>query len=589
MGGKNSKGNSLVDVGVYTELDSELDRSTFGIESSEHPPVWKSYITLSNGLQLFMFVGGALAGTIYKEPSADCAKMDICALWLSEKTSTDAAATIIFFSGAFGYSISNGYLSAYSIPYLLKYINEKKSRKAKVAAVIIILLFSASQAAQILLAAIATNSNLLETIFSVEGAFPAAIYGTVELATREIPYYAYKWMSFLSSYFYLPIKDHFYPPSQDVRFERNLEEMVEIHYVEEQKKFLLNVKRNWKTVKANVDKIRPADDSSDLVVEILFRQAALLEYVPVDSWPTFLTRTLGEIFGVLVSTIFSLAFMLSTVDTLESKVGIGVYLSWVLAFLTGITVYYANYAMTIPASGAMALIGKSLFTRDTRDVDSLMLNIRPKTTLAIFAFSALTSALSYSIIGMMADKYYDGPAKTEFRYGSMIGIVEYHIYAIYLFFNLMYSRLIKETTDKQLIQLEEKIYKLPWQTPKDFTMMIEKMPADALAICKVRKFESGPSITDEEDAKLNFQPLALPSIPQSQSALVPRKKTCWETTVAFFCCKKLREAQEKEFNPDHKDQDPDEFFLHTSPSGVTLKGERVSVMMEGRRPTRGSL
>lgn len=411
---------------------------------------------LSLGLQVASGIVGIGAGFIYYAPGLKCAQEDTCGLWLTNLTSETTAHYTFFLSGGLDFGGINGFFSADSIPRTLKYLQEQPNRKAKIIQGAAISFLTVSQTAQLLLACIGTNAQVWQTVLTVAGGLPGALYGTVGMIESEIPFLKDKAKYYLKELNY-KMFSRCYPLTDEEKLVRERTNF----YFNQLQASIMKARANWKHISASALSIEITDEQKRNPLAYLFQD--LVEVQPETTCDYIIKRS-GQGIGLAMMTSFSIPFFLNTLHVVQKFVPYLPLQVGLTGFLN-LSQIYSNIKITV--GGVTSLLGLMKAAISRQPIDSFLYHLRPKTTTIMVMACMLFSAMSYSAANIIMTKDYDGPEKETLRDSAMLGIIFFHLTGLLHLYELLLGRLTRDEREKFIFKLQhevEKLERLPLST-----------------------------------------------------------------------------------------------------------------------------
>lgn len=430
-----------------------------------------------NAARIILGLIGAGAGFLYWTPSGVCVKSPTCGQFLADSISSpEIARYVMFLSGAIGFSGTNMYYSSQFYENFLQFLSEQKSLSAKVGKGTFVVVYGIGQASHILLAVLGTGGELLSasSLLTIGGALPGGLFGAVGVAKNTLPkvYEKLNWV--LTEHVYYSL----FNPKND------LEEAVRNRikfYMQEQKHFLKQVEANLKQLILQAKTIDVPVGMQDALGFLFQQNTTPVEESSLEKGLRYVARLAGT--GITCNFLYPLVtntFELSKQFVPYTGLQLG------LTALLSTSSIYNNFKITCEGVDAIYKTLKNLLTG--QKVDSMTFQLRPKSLALIVSMCSSISILSFAVINVMWDKYYQGPAKDELRQGARVGIDVNHAYALILFSMSVLRNLTKEPKAKFLFKLEDEVNRLKGQSPKAFAEFVESLDENQKRLYGVRAF-----------------------------------------------------------------------------------------------------
>lgn len=437
-----------------------------------------------NAARIVLGAVGAGAGFLYWAPSGICTSSPTCGTFLVDAISSstsylDPAQTakwIFFLSGAVGFSGSNMYYSSQVYDNFSEYLNNQNSFGAQIGKGSFVILYGLGQASHMILAVLGTGGELLSatSLLTIGAAIPGSLFGAVGVAKNTLPAIAEKLKWNLTEYVYYSL----YSPKDPL--EECLRNRIKF-YMQEQKQFLIRAEANLKQLISQAKDIDVQVESTELI-DFLFQQNAIPANESILSKGVRSVFRLGAI-GITTSYIYPL--VKNTFEMLKEFVpNPGLQIS-ITALLSTANIYN-NYRITGEGVDAIYKTLKSLLTCEK--IDSMTFQLKPKSLSSIISVCSSISVLSFAVINVVYDKYYNGAAKDEFRHAARIGIVVNHAYALILFGMVLLRNLTKDPKTKYLFQVEDEVSRLKNQSPAAFADYSESLTQTRKELLGIKTF-----------------------------------------------------------------------------------------------------
>jgi|GEM_PF-4547572 len=496
---------------------------------------------LSTGLQVASGIVGMGAGFLYYGPALSCAKSDICGMWLTNLTSEKVAHTTFFLSGGLDFGGINGYFSADSIPRTIKYLQKQPTQKAKITRGITVGILAASQTAQLFIACIGTGAQAWQTVVTVLGGIPGALYGTVGIMESEFPYYRDKAKYLLKEINYKTLT-RYYPLTDE---ENKLRIRTE-YYSKQFQQALIQAHANWKQISLTALTLEITEENKKNPLGYLFQdQAGAHPATACDQK----IKYLGAAIGSVMMANFTIPFQLNTLHVLQEHTAIP-FLPLQLGLTAFLTASQAYSSIKITVSGVTSFLEfiKNLATRQA--IDSLPFRLRPKTTMLIFGACMLFSAMSYSVANLITTKDYDGPEKETFRYGAMLGIVTFHLTGLLHLYQLLLSRLTSNEREKFIFTLHQALTNLERLPLSDYIKSIEAPAGEMRNNIGVNVFPE--QLSEARDLEKASTPLA--TIVEEVDEEDEEENKPQQSWLKSWCCFNRPKKSQHTNNIDHEEK-----------------------------------
>src|SRR3990167_5440984 len=327
----------------------------------KHAKSYGDYASI--GAQIGLGIIGAGAGFLYLGPAEACSVSETCGKWLTDLTNQKIAISV-FMAGGVDFSGINAYFSAQSINRFQTYIQKQKSNPAKIGKSTIIIVFALSQNVQLLLSSLKTSTAAWQTVLTVSGGAPGALFGAVGLVEQEIPYFLSKVNQAIKQLRYT-IADFCSPLSETEKHYRN----EIIHYSKLQSTFLKKMQANWKQIITQTENIEINSRKPPLT--FLFGQKAPVQS---SSWFSSLLHKISQLAGMGLAINFSVPILANTFHSL------GEYLPKSLQFLfTGFlssSLLYGHFKITNTGVDALLTTLAQLLTGKPIDSTTFQLGTK---------------------------------------------------------------------------------------------------------------------------------------------------------------------------------------------------------------------
>lgn len=431
---------------------------------------------------------GLGAGVLYLGPAQLCADSETCGKWLADLLSKGFAVGAYTAGGA-DFSLINAYMSSKSISAFVEFIRKQQSTKAKVGKGTFIILYALSQNASLLLASLGTSTAAWQTILTVSGGAPGALFGSVGMFSNELPL-AISAVNKMGRHLQEQFLNCCSPidPVTKKYFTRMR------HYEVMQKEFLSRLHSRGDHL-ASLAASLEVDPTQNPLAYLFSDRFQVQPHSRFRSGMGFFGKATGFGLGVIISAPFAMntfTMLGRYIPYLSARIAMTAFLST--------SSLYGNLKVTMHGI-SNAMLALSDIVRG-KPIQSSLFQLRPKTTLMVAGFALLLSALSYAVVDVIYENEFpddQNRARNGFRYAAMVGMDLYHLSGLFEFYKLAYSKLTRNEKERFIFLVEAEIERLHKMPLEAFIEYVEKNTAEMNRILDVRTYEA--TLEDEVDVE----------------------------------------------------------------------------------------
>lgn len=472
-------------------------------------------------VRLSFFLIGAGAGALYIGPAKTCAGSDTCGKWLTDFTN-EGFATTAFAAGGLDFSLINALFSEKSLPVFVEYIQKQRNLAAKMGKGTIIILSAAAQNVPTFLTASSTSTAYWQTILSVTGTAPGALYGAVNLMDNEIPFVLHMAKRYLIKMQRAYVDRFMSLNESEWQLRKRMMHYEKLHCV-----FIEELHTRLRYVTTHARSLDMPITSNPL--DSLFIQCALHSD---SSWLENKVHQLGALLGLGIGANISLPFVLNTYRLLKDYIP-GMPLQILSALFLNASSIYGN--VKISMAGVTGLLDSLIQLCQGKPINSLPFQLRPKTSTAIYGASILLSFLSYALINNLVENEVpgSGPGYDAYRYSEMFSIDFYHATGLVHTYYLLFSLFTPKQKENFLFQLEKEVDRFTKMSLDDFISFVDNNHSSKNILYNLQSYDSDALLPDEESLPIstNNKNLAAGDIsPKTATAT----KSCFGSWCSYF-------------------------------------------------------
>lgn len=436
----------------------------------------------STAVQGTLGIIGFGTGAMYLAPAIYVARYSDAGTWLSNLTSTDFA-TGVFTAGGLDWAMVNAYFSSKSVQNFVDYTGRQPTIAAKLTKSGAIIFYVLTQDFSQYLTSAATTTNQLETLATIAGNTPGALYAGVGVMENEIPY-IWSQLKKVTEGLRYGIQDKLSPVSDVDKLYR----ARVIHYRQQHAIFIQHVQENWRYISSHAGELTVKSDANAL--DSIF--AENIHGIPTTMLSRVVHR-LGQLIGVAGTLNYTAAFTVNTFKGIVPFIPSLPLQLLAVAFLQS-SAFYGNIKVT--TGGTTSLLDGLLNLVRGNPIESLAYHLRPKTTAGIAAATIPLSAFSYAVSDFMFLNQF--PGKNEglrriLRITSNASMSFYHVAGLLHFYTLMLGMLTPDKREQAFFAMEKEVERLEKMTMNEFMDFAESNDAMQNKRYQIEPFHAAPA------------------------------------------------------------------------------------------------